>query len=120
MNSKKMIGIGALMMAFGVILGAFGTHGLQGKIAYDLLEVYKTATYYLVIHSLGLILFGLFEPRKTWPALAFISGSVVFSGSLYLLVFTGIRALGMITPIGGVFYILAWIGFGAQALKAAR
>jgi hypothetical protein len=116
----NIIATGAGLACLGVILGAFGTHGLQGKIGYDLLEIYKTGTYYLMIHALGLILFGLFRPEKTWPAKAFVLGTVIFSGSLYLITFTGIRGFGMITPIGGLFYILGWIGFAVQAKKGAR
>lgn len=109
--------IGALQAALGVILGAFGTHGLRGKIGYDLLQIYETGTYYLVLHALALILFGLLKPAKVWPAWCFLIGSVIFSGSLYLITFTAIRTFGAITPFGGVLFIAGWIGFALEAKK---
>jgi uncharacterized membrane protein YgdD (TMEM256/DUF423 family) len=124
MNS---IAIGAFLSAFGVIAGAFGTHSLRGKIGYDLLQIYDTANHYLMIHAAALILYGLWyqaqpagqRPRH-WPAIAFIVGIFIFSGSLYTITFTVIREFGMITPIGGVAMIAGWIGFGTQALQAGR
>ena len=109
--------IGAAQAAIGVILGAFGTHGLRGKIGYDLLQIYETGTYYLVLHALALILFGLIKPKKMWPAWCFLAGSVVFAGSLYGITFSGIRQLGAITPVGGVMFIAGWIGFALEARK---
>ena len=115
----KLIRYGAMLAALGVILGAFGAHGLQGKITLDLLEVYKTSTHYLLIHALGLILFGLMNPKKTWPAACFLGGILLFSGSLYGIVFTGIRKLGMITPLGGLLFIAGWIGIAVLAKSRA-
>jgi uncharacterized membrane protein YgdD (TMEM256/DUF423 family) len=113
----KCISIGSFMVALSVMAGAFGAHALQGRIGYDLLEIFKTGTYYMTVHSLGLVLFGLFKPEKTWPATAFVIGTVIFTGSLYGITFTGIRTLGMITPIGGLLFIAGWIGFGLEARK---
>lgn len=109
--------VGTLQAALGVILGAFGTHGLRGKIGYDLLQIYETGTYYLVLHAVALILLGLFKPSKLWPAWCFVIGSIIFSGSLYLITFTGIRSFGAITPIGGVLFIAGWTGFALEARK---
>ena len=72
------ISIGAALTGLAVILGAFGTHGLQGKIGYDLLDIYKTGTYYLLVHALGLILFGMSKIEKLWPAWCFGIGSLIF------------------------------------------
>jgi uncharacterized membrane protein YgdD (TMEM256/DUF423 family) len=109
------------MTAIAVVLGAFGTHGLRGKIGYDLLEIYQTGTYYLLVHSLGMMIYGLWfnllantDKIKCWPALLFLVGSFIFTGSLYAITFTSIRSFGMITPIGGVLFILAWFGFANQ------
>jgi uncharacterized membrane protein YgdD (TMEM256/DUF423 family) len=109
--------LGATLAGIGVVLGAFGAHGLQGKISPDFLEIYKTSTYYLVLHSVALLLFEFSSIRKRWPGWCFVAGIAFFSGSLYALVFTGVRKLGAITPIGGVLFILGWIGFAALLPK---
>ena len=113
----NLICIGAIQAALGVILGAFGTHGLKGKIGYDLLQIYETGTYYLVLHAFALILLGLFHPKQKWPAYCFLIGTLIFSGSLYAITFSGIRSFGAITPIGGVMFIAGWIGFALEARK---
>ena len=118
----KFIRIGAFLCAFSVIFGAFGAHGIKGNITPELFEVYQTANYYFFIHSIAIILYGFFSyltkrEVKIWPAYLFMLGIVLFSGSLYLIVFTGVKAFGMITPLGGLSFILAWIGFGAHARK---
>ena len=103
--------IGAALAAVGVALGAFGAHGLQGRLEPELLEIFKTSTYYLMIHALALVLFGMSQPVKRWPGWCFLLGVGFFSGSLYGIVLTGVRLLGAITPIGGVLFIAGWIGF---------
>lgn len=108
------ISLGAIFAAFGVAFGAFGAHGLRGKIDQDLLEIYLTGTQYLLLHAFGLILFGLTKPKKLWPAWFFAIGILFFTGSLYMITFTGIRVFGAITPIGGVLFIAGWIGFAIQ------
>ncbi len=113
----NLISIGAAQAALGVILGAFGTHGLRGKIGYDLLQIYETGTYYLLIHALALILFGLMKPAKKWPAWCFLIGTLIFTGTLFTITFTGIRGFGAVTPIGGVLFIAGWIGFALEASK---
>jgi uncharacterized membrane protein YgdD (TMEM256/DUF423 family) len=104
---------GAAIAGIGVALGAFGAHGLRDRLSPEFLEIFKTATYYLMIHALALILFTLSGARKSWPGYCFLAGIAIFSGSLYALVFTGIKMLGAITPIGGVLFIAGWIGFAA-------
>ncbi len=118
----KLIRIGAMLSALSVILGAFGAHGIKGKISSDLFEVYQTANHYFTIHAIAIILYGLFcvstkRETKVWPGFLFMLGIILFSGSLYLIVFTGVRAFGMITPLGGLSFILAWIGFGLHAKR---
>lgn len=118
----KFIKIGALLSALSVILGAFGAHGIKGKISNDLFEVYQTSNHYFTIHTIAIILYGLFcvatrRERKIWPGYLFMLGILLFSGSLYLIVFTEVRAFGMITPFGGLSFILAWIGFGLHAKR---
>ena len=121
-KSLNPVALGAFLSASGVILGAFGTHGLRGKIGFDLLQTYETANHYLIIHAAALILYGLWrltlpENKRpiNWPTLLFLVGIVIFCGSLYAITFTVIREFGMITPVGGLAMIAAWIGFGLQA-----
>jgi uncharacterized membrane protein YgdD (TMEM256/DUF423 family) len=106
---------GALSAALAVVLGAFGAHGLRGRLPADLLAIYQTGCQYHVYHALGLLavgLLGLHLPASTalrasgWLMLA---GTLLFSGSLYLLAVTGQRWLGAITPLGGVAFIGAWL-----------
>ena len=116
----KFIRIGAFLCAVSVILGAFGAHGIKGTISTEMFEVYQTSNQYFFMHSIAIILYGLFcqatkREVKIWPGFLFMVGIFLFSGSLYLIVFTGVRAFGMITPLGGLSFILAWIGFGAHA-----
>ena len=118
----NMIRRGAFLAALSVVLGAFGAHGIKGKITPDLFEVYQTANYYFFIHALAIIFYGLFcliqkRDTKVWPANLFTLGILLFSGSLYLIVFTGVKAFGMITPLGGLSFIIAWIGFGLHAKR---
>lgn len=116
----KFIRNGAFLCAISVILGAFGAHGIKDKVDPEMMAVYMTATQYFFMHSIAIILYGLFcvstkRESKTWPATLFLFGILVFSGSLYLMVATDIRMLGAITPIGGLSFIIAWIGFGLHA-----
>ena len=120
---NNIISIGAFMSALSVIFGAFGAHALRGKVGYDQFQVYETATHYFQIHAFATLIYGLWlllvnKPEiRTWPVTLFWVGTFIFSGSLYLITFTGIRKFGMITPIGGVMLIAAWIGFGIQAAQ---
>ncbi len=107
---------GAILMALGVILGAFGAHGLREKLDAYSMGVYEKAVFYHVIHALGLLVVsflpktGTFSEFATsWVCGLLLAGIVIFSGSLYLLAITGNRSLGAITPIGGVSFIAAWL-----------
>ena len=112
---KKFVTIGALTALIGVALGAFGAHGLKSHVTPELLDVWQTGVQYQLIHALGLILIGIlcqlfpFNQRLHYAGWTMLSGIVLFSGSLYLLTLTGIRTLGMITPIGGVAFLAAWL-----------
>jgi uncharacterized membrane protein YgdD (TMEM256/DUF423 family) len=111
------IALGSWFGFLGVALGAFGAHALRDQVGPDLLEIHKTATHYLMIHSIALILFGLLPPRRSWPGWCFLSGILIFSGSLYALVLTQVRALGAITPVGGILLMSGWIGFALSARR---
>jgi len=105
-----------------VMAGAFGTHGLRDRLGPDLLAVFETAARYQMFHALGLIAAGLLADRRPGRAVAaagglFLAGTLLFSGSLYALALTGVRALGAITPIGGLCFIMGWIAMAAAAVR---
>ena len=98
----------------GVICGAFGAHALASVLTERDLSTWQTAVLYQFIHSLALLAVGLWYQSRPAKSLrvavwAFISGIIIFSGSLYLLVATDTRWLGAVTPIGGTAFIVGWI-----------
>ena len=106
--------IGALSGALGVAAGAFGAHALRDKLEPRMLEVFETGARYQMYHALALLVIGLIANR--WPSTLItsagwlmVAGTLFFSGSLYAMAFTGVRALGAITPIGGVCFIAGWV-----------
>ena len=113
--------IGALAGFTGVTLGAFGAHALRGRLSPEMLVVFETGVRYQMYHALAIIATGLIAARMGgWLIVAagwlFTAGIVLFSGSLYLMAFTGVTLLGAITPIGGVAFLLGW---ACLALAAA-
>ncbi len=104
---------GAVGMALAVAFGAFGAHGLEGRVDSDSLEWWQTAVRYQAWHSIGILVLSALDIHNqspwTWRAqLMLIVGVVLFSGSLYLLVLTGTKAFGAITPFGGLAFIVGW------------
>ena len=102
-------------MMLGVILGAFGAHALKSRLSPEALDIYKTAVFYQFVHAIGIFVVAFASAGAsgsgrvlTFAGIAFTIGIVVFSGSLYLLAFTGTRWLGAITPLGGLAFILGW------------
>lgn len=106
-----------------VALGAFGAHALGDRLGPDAMQTYETAVRYQFYHALALVAvaFAVFRwPNATLAGIAgwlFVAGIVIFSGSLYLLVLTGTRWLGAITPIGGVALIAGWICLALAAWR---
>ncbi len=120
--SSGWFGIGAIAGAIGVLLGAFGAHGLKSRVDADLLAVFETGVRYHMYHALALLAVGWAATRwpGTWVSTSgwlFLVGIVVFSGSLYLMTLTGARWLGAVTPLGGVAFISGWIALAVAALK---
>jgi uncharacterized membrane protein YgdD (TMEM256/DUF423 family) len=107
----------AIFGFIGVAMGAFGAHGLKSVLSDYQLDIYKTAVNYQMWHTLMLALIALLPPRKLlcWAGWCLIVGMVLFSGSLYALAISGLRWLGMITPFGGVAFLLAWALLGRAA-----
>ena len=105
--------LGVLICGVGIMLGAFGAHGLKTRVSPDDLVIFETGVRYQMYHGLGLILLGLIgfnvpESILHLPAILLIAGIFIFSGSLYLLVLTDMRWLGAITPIGGLSFVIGW------------
>jgi uncharacterized membrane protein YgdD (TMEM256/DUF423 family) len=105
--------IGALSAAIAVAAGAFGAHALRSRLEPDLLQVFETAARYQMYHALALLAVAWATSRSdgAGPRLAgwlFVGGTVLFSGSLYLLALGGLRWLGAITPLGGLAWIAGW------------
>jgi uncharacterized membrane protein YgdD (TMEM256/DUF423 family) len=115
MNKPRWIQFVSLSGALAVALGAFAAHGLEASLSAKYLATFRTAVLYQFLHTLalmGLICLpdGLVNSRlQTNVAQSFALGILLFSGSLYLLVATGISALGMITPLGGLAFIAGWL-----------
>lgn len=110
---KLFIIAGAISAFIGVAAGAFGAHALKSRLPPDLLAVFEVGVRYQMYHAFALIATAWIVGR--WPGsvastagVLFIVGTVLFSGSLYLLSFTGIRWLGAITPLGGLAWLAAW------------
>jgi uncharacterized membrane protein YgdD (TMEM256/DUF423 family) len=122
----RTISIGSCYALLAVLLGAFGAHGLKGRVAAAQLEVFHTAVQYHFYHALGLILIGVLgyhiqgSAWLKWSARTMQAGIILFSGSLYLLALTGARWLGMITPIGGVAFIVAWLFLAMAAFNRGQ
>ena len=119
---RLFIIIGAVSGGIGVAAGAFGAHALRARLEPRLLEVFETGARYQMYHAIAMLAAAWIVTR--FPgALAnasgwlFLAGTLLFSGSLYAMAFTGIRALGAITPLGGVCFIAGW---GCLALATMR
>lgn len=124
MTDRQLIILAALNMIAAVGAGAFGAHGLKQMISTDLLAVWQTGVLYHLIHALGLFIVALLAARYgaslfTTAGLIMFVGIVLFSGSLYILALTGTRWLGIVTPIGGVAFLVSWALVAWAAWRAA-
>ncbi len=123
-NVPSLIVIAAgISGGLGVALGAFGAHGLRGKVEERLLETFQTAVQYQMIHALALLIvaFMMLQSGRNLTldiaAGAFVVGILLFSGSLYGLVLTDMRWLGPVTPLGGLCFIAGWAALVAAGLQ---
>jgi len=113
---------GAVSAFIAVAAGAFGAHALRARLPPDLLAVFETGARYQMYHALALLAVAWAATR--WPAAPvraagwlFIGGTLLFSGSLYLLALTGTRWLGAITPIGGLLFLAGWAALAIAFAK---
>ena len=123
MYGRVFVIFAAVFGLIGVAAGAFGAHALSARLEPRMLEVFETAVRYQMYHALAL--FGvawICQQTRARSAVfsgwAFVIGIVLFSGSLYAMVFTGVRSLGFITPIGGVAFIAGWAALLLAAASA--
>ena len=105
--------IAALSMALTVILGSFGAHALKAKLTPEMLEIFRVGVLYQIIYSLSIFVaawrLSMGFPKANTAAWLFLAGILFFSGSLYGLSLSGIKALGAVTPIGGLCFLVGWI-----------
>ncbi|MET0919085.1 MAG: DUF423 domain-containing protein [Burkholderiales bacterium] len=123
MNARLALALAAALLFAAVAFGAFGAHALKTKLAPDQMAVYQTAVQYHFWHALGLLAVGILLLHKAESgalvaaAWLLAAGIVLFSGSLYLLAFTGVRGLGAVTPIGGAAFLAAWAALAWAAWR---
>ena len=121
--AKLFITLASLSGMLAVILGAFGAHGLRGRLDAYAMGVFETAVQYHFYHSLALLAVGVIALSQPQTAMLkssgwlFLIGIVIFSGSLYLLSITGVKWLGAITPLGGLAFIGGWACLAATGWK---
>ncbi|WP_460097691.1 DUF423 domain-containing protein [Pseudomonas sp. S3_C01] len=106
----------------GVALGAFAAHALKSRLSAEYLTIFHTGVTYQLVHTLALLgvaLLATHIPGRivTWAGVSFVVGILLFSGSLYLLTLTGISKLGIITPLGGVAFLIGWVCLGLAAWR---
>ena len=116
-----IIALGAFNAFIAVAAGAFAAHGLKDILSIEYLNTFKTAADYQMMHGIGLIIIGLINKQNSnrcnlAAALFMLTGIILFSGSLYLLTLTGARWLGIITPFGGICFLIAWLTLGFNYL----
>lgn len=117
---KLFLMAGSLFCMLSVVLGAFAAHGLKSRVSEYAIGVFKTAAEYQMVHGLALIAvailikWGLNLTAAGW---FFIAGTLLFSGSLYLLAITGWKWLGPITPLGGLCFIVGWLVILVQVAR---
>lgn len=125
---KIFLIIGTILAGLAVVLGAFGAHGLQKVVSPERVAVYQTGVQYQMYHALALLAVGLLSERIlnsfiSYAGVFFVAGVIFFSGSLYLIVSlyamnkTVPKTVGILTPIGGLFFIVGWILLLISLLK---
>ena len=106
----------------GVALGAFAAHGLKSRLSAEYLAIFHTGVTYQLVHTLALLGVALLATQIpgrliTWAGASFAIGILLLSGSLYLLTLTGISKLGVVTPFGGLAFLVGWFCLGLAAWR---
>ena len=120
---RLFFGLGAASAFIAVALGAFAAHGLKARLGADLLAAFETGVRYQMFHALALLAVAWAWTR--WPGALvaasgwlFVAGTLLFSGSLYVLALSGARALGIVTPFGGLAFLAGWLCLAWTAIRA--
>ncbi|SFE08320.1 Uncharacterized membrane protein YgdD, TMEM256/DUF423 family [Lentibacillus persicus] len=119
---KFFLILGAINGFLAVALGAFGAHGLEAKLSEKALGTWVKAVNYQMFHTMALLVTGLLMAKiqsggMAWAGWMFLIGIVLFSGSLYLYSTSGIKTFAMITPFGGVAFLVGWVLLGYAVVK---
>jgi uncharacterized membrane protein YgdD (TMEM256/DUF423 family) len=115
MNNVFWLRFVVLSGALSVLLGALVAHGLEGQLSDRYIDIFRIAVLYQFLHTLALLAVIRLSDQRTkaslcsWAAISFALGILLFSGSLYLLVLADIPAMGMVTPVGGLVFIVGWV-----------
>lgn len=122
---KLFLFLGALNGFIAVALGAFGAHGLEDTLSDESIDIWEKAVQYQMYHTMALLAVGLLAAKAKrmslgWAGWLFFIGIVLFSGSLYTYAFTGVTFFALITPFGGVAFLIAWVLLGYTALTLSR
>jgi len=120
--NRLWLAVGAASGLISVAAGAFGAHALKERLSPEMLVVFETGARYQMYHALALLAAGLLSERLaagpvTLAGWSFLAGTVLFSGSLYVLALSGVRAWGAVTPFGGAAFLLGWGALLAAALR---
>ena len=124
--SRFFIVMGATLAGFSVLLGAFGAHALSASFTERGAAIWNTGVQYQMFHAFALIAVGilllLLNSRKLLllAGFAFLIGTIFFSGSLYTIALVSVRNLGLITPIGGLFFIVGWLLLASATMASTR
>ncbi|MCK6576060.1 DUF423 domain-containing protein [Myxococcota bacterium] len=118
----RFFALGAFALALAVAAGAFGAHGLKARLTPDMLAHWETAVRYHAYHGLGLLAVAWAVDRglgrgAVLAGRLMLAGMLLFSGSLYVYALTGLKAVAMVTPLGGVCFIAAWVALGVTAWR---
>jgi uncharacterized membrane protein YgdD (TMEM256/DUF423 family) len=124
LTSGRLLRLGAGLAALGVALGAFGAHGLRPLVTPERLAVFETGVRYHLVHALAILVAAWaaqaapHSAGPRWAGALFALGVLLFSGSLYLLVWTGVTTFGAVTPFGGLAFLAGWIALASTRLHA--
>lgn len=120
--AKRAFIIGTALLAIGVLIGAFGAHGLKNMVEAEKLVTFETGVRYHFYHAFGILIVGILQQlfqnlRLSASLFSFLVGTLLFSFNCYLYVITGIKTFAMIVPIGGVLFVIGWVALMLKMIK---
>ena len=122
MNATRILGIAGLLLAMGIVVGALASHALQKVLEPRQLESLHTAVNYQLFNALGLLAIGILMRSDDLPLLRIVAGLLIggviaFSGGIYIMLAGAPKFLGLVTPLGGLMLIAAWVVFAIAMLR---